>query len=339
MDLYKTLSELPNEWEREYEIRLTNLVKSNDVQEGPLLDFVEAYREKQAGGVACTAEENRVAYAAFYCLTIIYRTHLDAEKLNAVFRRNQSWCRSHETFHHLNVLRYLQLPDELDADEEEYLSGAFETARKYPENAGFTHAFADLYATVCERSTNQQAMLIQKWGAKARKAVESALEADRSYAKYYCTKGRILALEQDYDAADACVEKAIRLEDSSRSDYAIRIGLYQYHRLQIQAKKQLNASQIQTQIDSLKNAVISNIEILAFFCAVVSFIIGSLSLANGQTAFHAAVLILVLMGALLVVFSVFHFLLHLNINKVRIPAIVCAVIGALLVAGGIILVY
>ena len=45
-----------------------------------------------------------------------------------------------------------------------------------------------------------------------------------------------------------------------------------------------------------------------------------------------------LMGALLFVFSVFNFLLHLNVNKVRIPNLIVAAVSALIVLGGILLV-
>ena len=52
----------------------------------------------------------------------------------------------------------------------------------------------------------------------------------------------------------------------------------------------------------------------------------------------AGLLIMILMGALLFVFSVFNFLLHLNLDRVRVPNIVVAVLSALIVLGGILLV-
>jgi len=340
MEKYQQLlSGLPHELTREYEVHLTNLVKMGKVEEEELQTLVDGFRARKAADPdACTEEEEAVAYAAFYCLNIMYRTHFDPHKLHRVFAQNRFWCKSHESFSHLEVLRYLADAEGADIDEEVILELSHEIVTRCADNAGVQHAFADLYATVCERRPDLQPDITKEWATKAKRAVNIAMQVEPAYAKFYCTKGRILAIDGDFEEADRLVERAIHMENSNRNDYAIRIGSYQYHRLQIQAKKQLKDSHMQEQLDDLKSAATSNIEVLSFFTAVISFVIGSLTLAAGQTAFHAAVLIMILMGALLFVFSVFNFLLHLNLDRVRVPNIVVAVLSALIVLGGILLV-
>ena len=115
------------------------------------------------------------------------------------------------------------------------------------------------------------------------------------------------------------IRQAILLEDSSRIDYAIRVNTYQLYRIRIQAKhqveeakSQIGADKIREEISALKSAVVSNVEIIAFFAGIISFIIGSLSLAQGQTATDAALMIVTLMGCLVAAFSAFGAILHLH---------------------------
>ena len=140
-----------------------------------------------------------------------------------------------------------------------------------------------------------------------------------------------------YDEADALFETAIQKENSAAKDgYSIRISRYLSYRSQVQMLRTI--AQAQEQIDALKTVSISNIEILTFFSGVVAFIIGSFTLAKGQTAADAAILIAVLMGTLLAVFSAFSFLLQLNTQQnIRpyIANILVGIFGIMIVIGGI----
>jgi len=105
------------------------------------------------------------------------------------------------------------------------------------------------------------------------------------------------------------------LEDSTMDDYSIRISQYQYYRLQNQANMQIKnlqneLAEEQERVEELRSSMTSSVEIIGIFAGVVSFVLGSLSLADGQTAVHASLLIATLMGALIVVFAVFAMLLR-----------------------------
>lgn len=333
------LEGLANEFEREYEICLTKLVVDGVVEEEWLLGIVNKYNDKVTRGITMdsVATQESVAYNAFYCLNILYRQSMDPKKLDVLFRMEYDWVKKHESYSHLRVLRRLQLSGERGVDDTEYLKMAYETASRYPENAGYQHAFADLFATLCEKNEDRQAEYIKEWGNKAIKCADRAIADDKNYAKYYCTKGRICALLQEYAEADKLIENAIATEDSTKKDYALRIANYQYHRLQIQAQKLSDTSEIRKEVEQLKSSVTSSIEIIGFFSGIVSFVIGSLTLAQGQTAFQAAMLIAILMGALLTVFAAFCILLRGG-KKTK-AHIIVAIIGLLIVLGGCWIVY
>ncbi len=69
--------------------------------------------------------------------------------------------------------------------------------------------------------------------------------------------------------------------------------------------------------DEIKESRVSNIEIIGLFSGVVSFIIGSLTIATTFSAVEAGFLILTLMGCLTGVLSVFSLLLRGGYNEIK----------------------
>ncbi len=318
---------LPEEYERSYELKLNDYAKRQNVYE--LIKIVENFRNLWEN----TSETNRnekdflkeekIAYAAFYCLNIIYRRSVD-NKLDQLIDDNNLWCSGHETFVHLNTMRCIQKGESNGIDPELLIQQEYKFALKYHNNAGYCHAFSDLYATLCESDEILAEKLIKQWGKRALTEVNHAIELDSHYAKYYCTKGRILALRGDYTEGVDMIRHAIYIEDPNSSGYTMRINTYQCYRLQIQgiyqvkeAKRQIDIETIREEINELKKSIVSNVEIIAFFAGVISFIIGSLSLAKDQTATDAALLIITLMGCLIAAFSAFGAMLHIHNENAR----------------------
>lgn len=335
---------LPDEYEREYEQALTKKVNMMEVSEKELIETIRYFNDFWQ---TCTCErqkgEEKIAYAALYCLGILYRHSLDSVKFQKVADECSSWCRSHKTFRFLEITLQSNHPTELRGQEETYLKDLHRYMEEYPKNSGYAHGLANLYANICEYNIAKKEHFHREWHEKAREAVDFAISMDPNYALYYCTKGRIALISGYYDEADALFETAIQMENSAEDGYAIRISRYLSYRSQVQvqrtiAQAQEHVAQAQEQIDAIKAANISNIEVLAFFSGVVAFIIGSLSFVNGQTAANAAVLIAVLMGALISTFAVFSFLLNLNTQqnkKIRIANIIIGIVGVIIVIGGI----
>lgn len=336
--LREDFSKLAKEYERQYELELTRKVNMSEVTEAELLNIIDSFNAKQESlsGQELIQEE-KIAYAAVYCLSILYRHTLDNVKFKEIAKKNRHWCKNHETFSYIEILQRCNNIKALRGRERRDMETLLGYAQKYHNNAGYSHAVADLYATVCEDNYIGQKHFRRHWNRQAKKAIRRAIHLDRNYAVYYCTQGRIALIDGQYDKADALFDMAIQQENSAARDgYAIRISRYLAYKTQLRMLR--ISSKVQEQIDAMKEASVSNIEILAFFSGVVAFLIGSLTLAKEQTAVEAAVLIGVLMGALLFVFSAFTFLLRLNTQKefkIYVANLLIGFCGIIMMIGGI----
>lgn len=327
--IHEVLASLPDEKERAFEIGLTDLVQNTDSNtlRIELLKLIDTY-----------LEDERLSYSAFYCLSILYRRKKDITLLGELISKYEGVFREHPTFSHIYVL-YLKEKG-IGRDVLRVIQKSYEAYTKLNKNAGVVHNFAETIASAYEDSDNQTRESIKKeWLSKANEAIDLAIELDRTYAKYYCTKGRLLAIDKKYMEAKEAIKRAIDIEDSSKIDYVIRLGNYQHYLLLIQTEHYSEAisAQIQDnetlilntnkQIDEkFKENNIKNLEFLGFFAAIVSFTIGSIQIINNQNFEEARNLIIVLFAALLSAFSGFGFLLH-GFSKKAIPNIIIFLIG------------
>ena len=328
-----------NECTREFEVELTKLVNSLS-DETDLLALLKSTDEKRK-------------FVGVYGLFIYYRHLMEYDKLENLFDSSKELFDQYHSLGHLRTIFYIDSDAYYSSDEiMQHLCDASDVINHYrriekqsPDKqinlAGVEHAFADLFATYCERYESLQESIIAKWYKRALSAVDSAIHHSPEYAKYYCTRGRILALANHYDAALDEIQKAIRVESPSgnKENYSLRIMQYQSHKLNVQAKYQIyklksQQEKLNEDIGKMKSSLISNIEIIGFFSGIISFIIGSLTLANGETAKDAASLIIVLFGALLVVLDGFSFLLHSE-RKHFLKYIIILVIGVAIIIGGL----
>jgi len=109
------LKNLPDEFSREYELKLTDYANSYTQSEIGILeklirDFNTEFNRKirkEESTEKKTAEEEsveeKIAYAAFYTLNIIYRRRLDKEAIGRLWTENQSWVMLHESYIHLKI--------------------------------------------------------------------------------------------------------------------------------------------------------------------------------------------------------------------------------------------
>lgn len=328
------LRNLPNETEREFEIQLTDLVEHTDNS---------ILREKLITVLADEQQEEAIAYAAFYCLTISYRRTKDISLLENIVKQYESkFENSHLTYSHIYAL-YLKEKG-IGKDVIQIIQKSYDAYTKLNKNAGVVHNFADIVATAYEESDTKIRNYIETdWLDKAQEAVELSIQLDANYAKYYCTKGRLLAIKEKYGEAIESIKRAIDLEDSSETDYVIRLGNYQYYLLMVQTKKynSLLNNQLKKYDETIKvtkNEIdkkfqensIKYLEFLGFFAAVVSFTIGSIQIINNQSFSDAKNLIVILFAVLLCVFSSFGILLH-GFGKRTLPNAVIFGIGLIII--------
>lgn len=347
--LLKEISVKDGDCTRQFEVHLSEFVAAQE-DDSELRKWLENGKDIQT------------KYIGFYGLFVYYRRVLEYDRITELFEEyGAEFEQKYMSVKHLRSINYIDSDDKYEPEEiMAHLENGYQVARSYKKLAdankrdsqvpginvaGASHAFADLVATYCERYESMSKEIIAKWYDKAMDAVEEAKRLSPKYAKYNCTEGRLRAQKDEYENAIACIRKAIRLESPSgnKENYSLRILQYQSYIVQIQARQQmykLNCHQerINDDIDSLKGSLVSNIEILGFFAGVISFVIGSLTLADGQATKDAAALVLVLMGALLVVMDCFSLLLHIERKHLWMKLLVL-VVGVLIVLGGLYIVW
>ena len=182
-------------------------------------------------------EKSEVSFDAFFCLCTLYRRKKDYEKMQMLMESYPEF-RKEPLFNHIQV-QYL-VHSESFYDYDELLEMAFEDALRFPDNEGCCQAFCNAFVTICESCDAEDRTIIKnKWLKKAIDSIDKAITKDPTYAKYYMTKARIMALQGMYSEADRIAKVAISKEDSSRQDYALTVGGYQSYRLSFQYDKRI----------------------------------------------------------------------------------------------------
>ena len=226
--LIEFLASVPHEKTRSFELNLTEYVIENS--SAHLCEALEKLLSAE--------QDDRVAYNAFYCLNIIYRRTKDFVKLSVLFEKYSQKFARHITFSHLKVL--FEIESGSMYDYAEVLNVTYKDSELFSDNAGFVHLFADVFATIYENGyiRDKQAYL-DSWYDLALNAVNRAIYLDDEYAKYSCTKARILVIKNEFMEAVSYIDKAIGIEKSGRSDYILRICTYQYHKMMINVSRKI----------------------------------------------------------------------------------------------------
>ena len=191
-ELISALTAHEEECSREFEADLSAFcTRHMDAQ------LVQQLRQLVAEG------EEDLAYRAFYALTIIYRNRKDYQQLQALFEENPRFA-GHPSYHHLLIL--FQLEAETFFDALELLELAREDARQHRDNAGYLHLFAHLFVYTCEKSRGEMREQVRReYYDDVERAVEDAIRLDPAYAKFYCTKARVVAQRGRYNWCSATV--------------------------------------------------------------------------------------------------------------------------------------
>ncbi|MBR5137900.1 MAG: TIR domain-containing protein [Clostridia bacterium] len=221
-EVLKFLESLPDERIRQYELGATKFVMANGSCE----------LENQLLEIMDSLIPGNICYNAFFCLNIYYRHVKDYQKLQDLITTNAMRFELHITFDHLKAL--FELESDGFYSYHDVLLATYKDSIHFDDNAGFIHLFADVFATVCEKAgLSSDDPLVAEWYDRALNAVNRAIELDPSYAKYYCTKARILSIKHNYPQALESINRAISYENSSRADYALRYSTYLYHKAMI----------------------------------------------------------------------------------------------------------
>lgn len=376
-------SKLPGEEYLQYELAIAGFARDwadfvikNEKEEGPESP-IRQLLPKPGQQLQYGSEEEKIAFAAFAVAMNYERLQKNPreegtllETYREVFGKKQHVNTAaekyeHIYFFHLDVLYRMDMAvGGSDAFLLELLVDAKTNSVNLTKNHGGHHAFAETTALVFENASPQLRAQLEAapehWLEEAKTSAIKAIAQNESYAKYYCTYGRIQALRGEIDDAIKNVNLAIALEKNTRTDYSIRIGQYSgyYQQFRAQQKLQLQEETMASQMQEMrlameaqeKETMAKNMEFLGLFSGIVSFTIGSLTITGAiaeQSIKHAAGLIVVLLGALMCVFAAFGMILH-GFHAVRRDKktqrfersfmyrhLVVFALGMLIVAGGI----
>jgi len=286
------------------------------------------------------AEQEKAVFGAFCIRVGQLRRNQDRSQENRLMNEyRERFGSKHPFYNHLDLMRLLDQNPENQAQKVLELGERNRTVM--PLNAGVHHAFAIAVADIFEATElTPEKRPDKEWLEKGERAAIEALDLDPDYPKFHCTKGRILALKGDYQQALREIAIAIDTENSKQADYALRIGNYRTYEQRIREKQRSEEqlAMVQKQIDSAtalsakmeasltemkdkqaeleeetRASLAKNMEFLGLFSGIVSFTIGGISISGAvaeRSILGAAGLIVVLMGALLTVFSGFGIILH-----------------------------
>lgn len=169
--------------------------------------------------------------------------------------------------------------------------------------------------------------------------------ANRDYAKFYATLGRLQHCNKQYDTAISNINKAIDKEDSDRIDYAIRISEYGLAIAKIEMsmyteKKVKELHDFKLGVNELKSEITKskydNITFLGFFSAIISFLLGNVQVLNSNStiSIHDRYqLLIALPGVIIITFASLNFvtLTKETIKKSILSSFIMLAIGFLLI--------
>ena len=216
-----------DEQSRRFEKEIARFAYSHSSDEG-ILAFKELMQEGQ-----------EFAYEAFFSLATIYRHNRDFSKLWSLITEaeKRSDLNSHLSFSHIKIM--YETHSESLYDYDLLLNTAHQSACNLFLNSGYHHTFANAFATICEKCLPEDLKtIVDTWYDSALYCVSKAISLEPDYAKYYCTKARIVSIKHHYEEASELILKAIDMEDSRKEDYPLLIGNYQYYRILIAIRKQ-----------------------------------------------------------------------------------------------------
>lgn len=216
-----------DEKSREYEKNISQLANMYSSKEG-----IRVFRELMQKG-------NEYAYEAFFCLATILRHNRDfSDLLDLITEAEQrdDLC-NHVSFQHIRIM--YETHSESLYDYDLLLNAAHQSACDMFDNSGYHHTFANAFATICEKCLPEDLKtIVDKWYDSALYCVNKAISLEPDYAKFYCTKARIVSIMHHFEEASELILKAIDKENSKKTDYALLIGNYQYYRILIAMRKQ-----------------------------------------------------------------------------------------------------
>jgi tetratricopeptide (TPR) repeat protein len=152
-----------------------------------------------------------------------------------------------------------------------------------------------------------------------------AIAIRKNYAKYYFTLAKLYRLTGQFALAKENIRRAIEKEDSTQTDYALRINEFEILNSRIDLERdirdevdaltemQAEFAEMKADIEKSKSEIEKSkfdiLSFLGFFTGIISFILGSFQLGGGLEFSQRVQLMAVLLCCLMIAFSVFRLLI------------------------------
>lgn len=306
-DLVIALERLPTEEVGDWLMQLTRIVVATPEAE----QFLEISRDGTAN--------KQVRFAAFYGYAILVRRRKEYTQFREMVQRNGMQFSEHPMYLCLSAIA-VQLGSDRTEDLRIALSKAEQALIRMPDNFVVKNQVAEYLANLAEvDATVSQAQRLR--------AVDLAREAAATsqYPRYYQTVALAEMATGSYAEARRAIAKAIDLEPSSSSDFAIRIGDYNIVRIKIDTAESMERIHVVQgrATDEMRSLRSDMIQLLGVLAAVIALLTLTGQLATRMEFRDAAPLIATSAGAVLTIFAGLNFLVgNSSRNKEKILALV-----------------
>lgn len=292
---------------------------AGNITEPEHVAFYYAVMEGTDPGLEGLPEEDRkdIRFGAFYVLCVYYRRQKEfATLLKFVNAHNGDFSGEELYAFQKAVALKSGFPSIGKLESAINLFRDIMNARQEADNMPFfIQAYTDTVARYYDE-LNKETLdpEDQKTLNEAIKLLRQAIAIRPEYAKYYYTLSKLYRVVGQFDLAKENIRKAIELEDSNEGDYALRINEFEILNSRIDLERAIstevkNLKEMQEDFSNMKNDLEkSKIDILAFlgfFTGIISFILGSFQLGEGLEFNQRIQMMSVLLGCLIIAFSVF----------------------------------
>ncbi len=301
-DLIERIMSLPDTSLREFEEGMTDIItKYPDNIEANLTYILENEKEKE------------LRFRAFFGLSIYQRRQKNHTEFKQLVEKYIMEFQEFDLHYHILSLMHKSFGDQEGIRKSIYYGK--KAVEKLSAHVGVLHNFCEAVVTAQEEFLDPSPEYVEE----SILFIDTVLTLRPRYAKFYCTKGRILAQQKKFEEAKQNILKAIDLENNKTNDYTLRItdykntlsrieSLEQFHKIKELinvAVSQINEAEnkIKAEVEGnkaqLEKLKTENLQMLAFFTGIISFIIGSITILSKQPTFlESAMLMMILAGTL-----------------------------------------
>lgn len=335
-------SNLPDMKKIHYELELTNFAAKN-LRESDF-DEILSWLDETIVNREMNESQGYILFSSFFLLCIYSRRMKNYTVYSKLINDYGLYFEEQPLYPHIlsQYHKNFHSPDHMKWT----IEYAGEAVLNTPNHIGVLHNYAEAIVTAKENNLEIAESLWEDAQLKMAQVAKHNL-----YARFHCTRGRLLALLGKYSEAKQAIHEAIDQEVSTSKDYTIRVNEFQSHLMRIQTmetaksiltklentQKEFESSKKEMQ-DSMEKLQKDNLQFLGFFVAIISLTIGSLNIIGDKTFIETALLILILTGSIILGYLSLGFIFYTRTTN-KYSQIIVLCIGSLFIIGAILAYY